>query len=236
MRLIRSKDRKVTNSVTPGGQPRIANAFGLPSGKAYSCPGQTSICERICYAGKIEKQYTNVRRVLLHNWQIVSNSTKFELAEMLNEMLAEFRAESEKFAAPKDFRIHWDGDFFSRDYAQAWRIAILANPDIRFWVYTRSFTPELNVTDILEDLPNLTLYLSVDSDNIEYAAEVTALANWAYLADTFDDGRNAIGRGAYACPENGKRLPLITPKGSACIRCGICIDGRGDVLFSVSKK
>ena len=53
--LRRSKDRKVTNAVSPNGKtPLIANTFGLPSGKAYSCPGATSVCEKICYAGKLE--------------------------------------------------------------------------------------------------------------------------------------------------------------------------------------
>ena len=41
--LIRSKDRKVANSVTKSGNPNIANSFGLPAGKDYSCPEQTAL-------------------------------------------------------------------------------------------------------------------------------------------------------------------------------------------------
>ncbi len=56
MKLKRSNDRKVANAVSPNGKtPKIANTFGLPAGKAYSCPGATSICESVCYAGKLEK-------------------------------------------------------------------------------------------------------------------------------------------------------------------------------------
>jgi hypothetical protein len=56
MKLKRSNDRKVANLVTKNGkQAAIANTFGLPAGKAYSCPGATSICESVCYAGKLEK-------------------------------------------------------------------------------------------------------------------------------------------------------------------------------------
>ena len=52
--LIRSKDRKVANSVTAGADPRIANTIGLPAGRDYACPGATSICSKICYAGNLE--------------------------------------------------------------------------------------------------------------------------------------------------------------------------------------
>ena len=42
-KLLRSKDRKVANAVTPNGkQASIANTFGLPAGKNYSCPGATA--------------------------------------------------------------------------------------------------------------------------------------------------------------------------------------------------
>ena len=42
MKLKRSNDRKVANAVSPNGKtPTIANTFGLPAGKAFSCPGRT---------------------------------------------------------------------------------------------------------------------------------------------------------------------------------------------------
>ena len=56
MKLKRSNDRKVANLVTKNGkQAAIANTFGLPAGKEFSCPGATSVCESVCYAGKLEK-------------------------------------------------------------------------------------------------------------------------------------------------------------------------------------
>ena len=65
--LKRSTDRKVANSLTAKGNARIANSFGLPAGKAYSCPNATSVCESVCYAGKLEKIYKGTRENLLHN-------------------------------------------------------------------------------------------------------------------------------------------------------------------------
>ena len=57
-KLKRSNDRKVANSISPNGKtPNIANTFGLPAGKDYSCPNATSVCSSVCYAGKLEKLY-----------------------------------------------------------------------------------------------------------------------------------------------------------------------------------
>lgn len=243
MTLTRSKDRKVTNAVSPNGKTAtIANAFGLPAGKAFACPGATSFCERICYAGKLEKVYKGVKSVLVSNFEELLYADYLHgidgMALLLQEMIVDFRKDCIKRNASRDFRIHWDGDFFSRDYAKAWAEVITYNPDIRFWVYTRSF----DVVDILVDIPNLTVYLSADPVNI---AEANATAERfpgvfiATVADTFAEARATIvdtARKAYACPENRKSIPLISEKGSACIRCGICPAGRGDVLFAVKKR
>ena len=111
MPLIRSKDRKVANAVTPNGkQASIANTFGLPSGKAYSCPGATSVCEKICYAGKLEKLFPGVKGVLLNNWELLKDADHDTMEALLSEMIDNFRKDCEKKNAPLLFRIHWDGE------------------------------------------------------------------------------------------------------------------------------
>ncbi len=245
--LRRSTDRKVTNAVTAGGNAKGANSFGLPSGLAFSCPGATSFCERICYAGKLEKVYKGVKAIIIHNWNLLKDADEATMTNLIGAMIDEFVIETEKqiakgVKASFDFRIHWDGDFFSREYASAWATVIQDFPTVNFWVYTRSFTPETNVIDILADIPNLTVYLSADPVNIDLANAVRIAYPGvliATVADTFAEARETIVNSvskAYPCPENGKRIELITEKGSACIRCGICPKGRGDVLFSVKKK
>jgi hypothetical protein len=243
MTLYRSKDRKVTNSVTPSGKsPRIANTFGLPSGTPFSCPGATSFCERICYAGNIERQYSAVMSRMISNFEQLLYADYLSgiqgMVDLLHEMVFVFEQECEKKDAPKLFRIHWDGDFFSAEYAEAWSAVIRYFPDITFWVYTRSFTDKLNVVPILAGIPNLTLYLSADPVNQDIAKVVSEKYNVpiALVADTFAEAREALDAEAYNCPENGKRIPLISEKGSACVRCGICVVGRGNVLFSVKKR
>lgn len=251
--LKRSSDRKVTNAVTPSGKSSaINNTFGLPSGTRFSCPGATSFCDGICYAGQIEKQYVAVKDILMHNWHtILEADYLYGIAGMysiLSGMVSDFVADCDKRdihnakrglkPVPRAFRIHWDGDFFSRDYAQAWAYVAMSFPDITFWVYTRSFDCVPDIAGI----SNLTVYCSADIVNHKaaYSAAADNDVNVALVDMTFAAARSIMdryaGRKVYNCPENGKRIPLISTKGSACITCGVCVIGRGDVAFSVKKK
>jgi len=232
-----SHDRKVTNLVSPNGKSsKIANSFGLPSGKSYSCPGATSVCESVCYAGKLELIYSGVRNILLANYNHLLGLSVMEMADDLSALIDSFEAECERKNAEKAFRIHWDGDFFSAGYTMAWAIVISRHPAVNFWVYTRSF----QFVPLLAGLDNLTTYLSVDNDNKWEAIECrkrNQFVHFAWLAKTFAEGKADIpSQKSYKCPENDRRIPLITQKGSACIRCGVCTVGRGDVIFSASKR
>jgi hypothetical protein len=239
MPLVRSKDRKVTNAVSPNGKtPTIANTFGLPSGKAYSCPGATSVCEKICYAGKLEKVYKGVKDVLLNNWNLLKDASQMEMENMLFQMISEFDRDCEKRKAEKLFRIHWDGDFFNETYTRAWKTVIKSFPGIQFWVYTRSAF----AVPILSNVDNLSLYFSTDDDNWQLASELKQEhdVKLAYLANNFAMGKERMlsitPKSAIPCPENAKKLKLISEKGSACVTCGQCVFARNDILFSASKK
>jgi hypothetical protein len=164
-KLLRSKDRKVANAVTPNGkQASIANTFGLPAGKNYSCPGATSICESVCYAGKLEKVFPTVKKNLLHNWDLLKDADYETMVILLKEMLVDFIKDCAKKDAPMQFRIHWDGDFFNDTYAYAWKQVIMDYRHVQFWVYTRVESAAL----ILKDQSNLSLYYSTDSENKVY--------------------------------------------------------------------
>lgn len=242
MTLRRSKDRKVANVANRAGkQAAMANAFGLPAGKAYSCPGATAICEKVCYAGRLEGIFPSMRALLEHNWQILSNADYGTMVDELDEMVKGFIAECDKRQVAKAFRIHWDGDFFSRTYASAWANVIRRNPSVTFWVYTRSFTNRLNVIDLIADIPNLAVYLSVDSENAEWAPviiaeypriRIAALAEtMADAADVITDIRDGNLPGA-KCPELIGALPMIDTKGGACFTCQLCPKGKADIRFS----
>jgi ferredoxin len=239
VKLKRSNDRKVTNLVTKNGkQSAIANTFGLPAGKAYSCPGDTSICESVCYAGKLEKVYKGVRDVLLHNWELLRNADEPTTVDLIENMIIDFKKDCDKKNAEKLFRIHWDGDFFNDTYTRAWQYVILNNTDIQFWVYTRVKSAAL----MLNNISNLSLYYSTDDDNKEIAFDLktNSKIRLAYLGKTFSATENTMkeltGKPGAKCPENMKSIPLISSNGSACVSCGLCVYGKADIRFSASKK
>ena len=237
--LKRSMDRKVTNSVSPNGKTaNIANTFGLPAGKDFSCPGQTATCAKVCYAGKLEKVYKGVRDVLMHNWNLLKDADHDTMENLLQEMIDDFRKDCDKKSADKLFRIHWDGDFFSDEYAFAWKHIVINNPDIQFWVYTR--VP--SAANILKGIENLSLYFSTDKDNKEVAISLNKDngIRLAYLADTFaigqEDMKAMIGKPGAKCPENKKAIPLIDSNGSACVKCSLCVYNKADIVFSAKKR
>jgi hypothetical protein len=233
--LTRSKDRKVTNAVSPNGKtPTIANTFGLPAGNAFSCPSATVFCSKICYAGKLEKVYKGVRNVLERNFDLLKDASYGETVSMLSAMISDFRSDCVKRNADLLFRIHWDGDFFSAGYVAAWSVVIANNPDIQFWVYTRVSTAALFMHS--KNHANLGLYFSADPDNIGIARILEAKGiNIAYVDTSFANGKEQFPN-ATRCPENNKSIELISSKGSACVRCGLCVNGRKSVLFSTTKK
>ena len=238
-KLLRSKDRKVANAVTPNGkQASIANTFGLPAGKAYSCPGATSVCESVCYAGRLEKVFPTVKKNLLHNWELLRNADNDTMVRLLDEMIVDFVADCEKRNAEKLFRIHWDGDFFNDTYTNAWKTIITNYPEIQFWVYTRVRSAAL----ILNGIDNLSLYYSTDSENKAIGIDLKTNngIRLAYLAKNFAIGqadmKELTNKPGAKCPENLKAIPLISNAGSACVSCGLCVYSKADIVFSATKK
>lgn len=240
-----TKDRKVSPQGThqtgamDRWNPSIHNSFGLPAGD--SCPGKTPFCES-CYA-VISEQSKGVRDAMQHNLRLLTEAGTVEsMTHLLAEAVGRFTFEAmQKNLAPRDwvFRIHWDGDFFSEDYARAWAAVIEANSDVQFWAYTRSYVPPVNVVPILAGIPNLALYLSADEWNIERAKLVAS--EWpqvrlAICTVDYETGRKLADRKAIVCPENNGRMPLMKDGRGACVDCRLCPDARADVIFSTSHR
>lgn len=219
----------------------VPNSFGLPS--HTTCPGRTPFCVS-CYGDGAE-QSAGVLELLNHNWDTLRVAGTYHgvdaMTELLVEMLTRYRAHAdadELTDTERLFRIHWDGDFFSTDYADAWATAITANPDITFWAYTRSFRDPVNVLPHLAGLPNLELYLSIDAANVHDALNALDAydVHAAWCASTVDDARALAGpdRNPIACPENIGRIGLMTDGIGACVECAICPTGRRDITFTTS--
>jgi hypothetical protein len=89
---------------------------------------------------------------------------------------------------------------------------------------------------MLKGIDNLALYFSGDSENFEAANRLRVHGiKIASLEETFDKARNAlkiIGERSAVCPEQRKQIPL----NGACIACGICVEGKANISFSITKK
>ena len=237
-KLKRSRDRKVTNLASANGkQAKILNTFGLPAGKQYSCPGMTSVCGSICYAGKIEKIFPSVRELLFHNWNLLQGKSANEMYLLINDMIKEFKDDCDKYGAEKYFRIHWDGDFFSPDYAMAWSVVIRQHQDVQFWVYTRV----AEAAELLRNHNNLGLYFSGDRDNVQEAKRLhhDYGIKLAWLDESFASGARQLyeitGRPGAKCPEQTRQIPLISKQGGACYTCGLCTKGKANIRFAINK-
>jgi hypothetical protein len=257
--LTLSGDRKVTPLVrrqTSKDAVLVRNSFGLPGGE--SCPGKTPFCDG-CYAIQTEKVFPSASRLVQRNYAalLAHGDDVDALAAELGAMVAEYAAEFDKYlakgrVAPEDniFRIHWDGDFYSLPYAQAWAKVIAMFPQIQFWAYTRSF----DFVPALVNIPNLTLYLSVDQYNALHAKVLLDLypsVREAACATTQAEAQAvSVRKSGVACPENVKRIPLVVASSGkrteavtvgddaqgACSACMLCVNGTRDVRFAVKHK
>ena len=215
--------------------PTIPNSFGLPSGT--TCPGMTKFCDG-CYAAEAENS-KSVRAKLERNLALIEEvATVAAMVELLDAMMHRYwRTVTRRGVRRHDriFRIHWAGDFHSVDYAKAWAIVIRCHPQIKFWVYTRSFTPAVNVVPYLVGIPNLALYLSVDQYNLERATPILEADQRIKAArcgeDVYTTRELLPDRPASVCPENLDHKLLVVDGRGACLNCRICPQGSQDVIF-----
>lgn len=250
MALSLSKNTKTSPVIRDRGDgrakyyPEFPNSFGLLAG--VTCPGQTEFCD-VCYGVSAEGR-PNVYSNLESNLEELRGKNELEMADLLREMMGDYRAAFDKSDLPDEhdiFRIHWDGDFFSEEYARAWRTVIEENYETKFWVYTRSFGEPVDVVDILAGIPNLAFYLSVDANNIDTAMRIVEerkmlekpRISLAFCADDqyqaeqlgLKAGKSMLAQ--TACPENAGTLPLASNGKGACVNCLLCLKERPNILF-----
>ena len=185
----------------------------------------------------LQKIYKGVQGVLKHNYDLLKEASLDEQVDLLVDMIEQFTSECDRRGAEKFFRIHWSGDFFDAQYTGAWSYVISQFRDIQFWVYTRN--PDAATILHLGKHSNLSLYFSGDEDNIDTCIDMHKLGlKIAFVGRTFEESAKYMAEiteeRVIRCPENRGSLALISPKGSACIRCGLCVHERQHVAFSES--
>lgn len=138
---------KITNSnIKMGAIP----SFSLPSGVTCSKEACATCYLHGCYARKIERLRPNVLAAYQHNYQECLNDLPF-----VEQQLMHYFAEPN---APRLFRIHAHGDFYSVGYFDMWLRVIRANPQVKFLAFTKQYHM---IHHALNDLPeNLRLVWS----------------------------------------------------------------------------
>ena len=87
-------------------------------------------------------------------------------------------------------RIPGTGDFYSPEFVAKVRAIVQANPSVKFWAYTRSWTVPSIWAELrkLGEEPNLVLWLSWDRKLAEYfGTPPDRTFPWSWLAETDDD-------------------------------------------------
>ena len=125
-----------------GVSKKQAVSFDLPAG--YTCPA-ASLCKAYankfngkitdgknmqfrCYAASLEAAFTNTRNAHWHNYDLLKGLNVLEMATLINNSLPK---------NVKVVRVHSSGDFFNRDYFQAWVEVAMNNPEVQFFGYTK---------------------------------------------------------------------------------------------------
>ena len=183
--------------------------YSREPGYHETCPGSTPECEAICYAKKVQGQ---VRQVWRGNG-----------GEDVPPIPADARL----------LRLHVSGDFTTAAYICGWISRLMARPDVRAWVYTRSWrVPELHPSlEGLRSLRNVQMFASMDPTTPEQPPK-----GWRVAWLDGDRRGDALGSGAMNRRTQAGTMSYVCPEeaGAAadCESCRYCFDGRkGDVTF-----
>ncbi|MCA9349181.1 hypothetical protein KC878_03510 [Candidatus Saccharibacteria bacterium] len=175
---------------------RLGAAFGLASGPEHSCSGATEFCANDCYSIEAERTFSGTGNSMRRNYEQLKAASFEQMRATCSAILNGYNLRCERMGVPADkriFRWHWAGDIFSRDYARAIAAAFNENPTVMGAIYTRVYQPDLNVVPELIKAPNLRVFLSVDPDNLERAAEVYReyhrSVRLAFLGQDYHHGR-----------------------------------------------
>lgn len=216
---------KLTDNSKVRFQKEHRNTFSLAQGRPEdggTCVNATPACLKVCYDANLRKLYKKYAAVEDYNTALVIDGSFKEKFEIINNTISKWLLNGG--AAEPYFRIHTGGEFFDVSYTKAWRKAIIAYPTVRFWAYTRS----LFTVPLLQDLENLTLFLSCDKDNKDkvlavydkYKSNPNIAVAW--MGD--DKPENfPSDRAVLVCPEVTGKTKKLGFTG-ACARCRACVD------------
>lgn len=181
---------------------KIAN-WSLAPVKTCSAEACKTCAKEGCYALKSYRAYPSTRRAWDENTQLAMQDLP-ALEAQLNKYFAGLNA-------PRFFRVHVAGDFFSTEYAEMWARVAAAAPHTNFLTFTKQWDPIRNV-----NFPdNFTVILSA-WPGTTVPADLRKLYRVAWVDD--GSGRDPIPENALECPGN-------------CETCGACWKLDRDTVF-----
>lgn len=203
--------------------------YSIPAGT--TCPGKSKPCE-MCYAQEGFFQMPSVAKSHQRNWDETKDPG---FAEWAIDELYRLKA--------KVVRVHVAGDVYDVAYAKKWLKIFKGCPDVRFFIYSRSWRiPEIRPFLVeMSKCSNVKMWWSVDWDTGKPANKPKTV-RLAYMqinaADIpkfkvdlvfrVDELRNTIVKrvnGALVCPvENG------VTENMNCMKCGFCWRNKGEVI------
>lgn len=177
--------------------------WSLVPGATCSATACKTCLKEGCYALKSYKAYPSTRKAWDENTQLAMQD--------LPALEAQLNAYFSSISAPRYFRVHVAGDFFSAEYAAMWARVAAAAPHTNFLAFTKQWDavrsvkfPE-NFAVILSAWPGTAI-----------PADLRKKYHVAWLDDK--SGRDPIPADAMECPGN-------------CETCGACWKLDRDTVF-----
>lgn len=191
---------------------KTIGSFNIPS--VTNCPGRTQACESVCYASKgLFRMQSQLHQKAKDHTESIS------FVSDVNNELSKSKL--------KAVRIHAAGDFYSSDYINKWTAIAKANPNIKFWAYTRSWriSDMHNALEEFNKLDNVQLFASIDDE-----CRNETVPSWLRKADMIDDWSNSTDKSYVQCPN-------LKNKDITCEKCSYCFKGptqtKKNVLFKI---
>lgn len=157
--------------------------------------------EVTCYATKGRYVFDNVRASLMINTFLAREYPAFFACAVQAQILAD---------RVKVVRIHAAGDFFSREYAEAWRAIAIANPAVLFWTYTK----RRDLENVFDGLSNANIVKSFVRSGGRTSYNFGPCGKMAALYKAL----KAAGEDVYFCPCGIKGYE----NGVKCNSCAAC--------------
>lgn len=176
-------------------------SFAMTPGATCSACAKETCYKQGCYAAKLYRFRPSVKNA----WDENANIATSNLPAFKTFMNAYF----DSIAAPRYFRVHVSGDFFSKEYAETWAEIAATHPHTNFLAFTKQWESIRGV----DFPPNFSLVLSAWP-----GTEVPADLREKYRVAWMDDGKTEIPTDAHRCS-------------GQCDACGDCWHLKCDVVF-----